>query len=187
MRDIEPVELEAGPFRLRPGRPNDAQAALEMSQDPDIVQWYSTGVVDLESAERWLRSGSDWSGGGHATWVVVDAEDRLVGNFSLVNIDRVHQCCAQVSYRTAPWARRQGVASAALRAVTRWAYDDLRLERLELPHAVANPASCRVAEKAGYLLEGLQREGYRDDTGRRWDSHLHARLAHDPDDLSPTR
>ncbi len=29
--------------------------------------------------------------------------------------------------------------------------------RLDLYHSVANPASCRVAEKAGYLCEGTMR------------------------------
>jgi len=75
----------------------------------------------------------------------------------------------------------RGIASWALTAATRWAVDVLRLERLELVHAVANPGSCRVAEKAGYLLEGVSRRGFRDDAGHRWDSHLHARLADDPD------
>jgi RimJ/RimL family protein N-acetyltransferase len=55
----------------------------------------------------------------------------------------------------------------------------LGLERIELEHAVANEASCRVAERAGYRLEGTKRAGFRDDTGRRWDAHLHALVAGD--------
>lgn len=181
VRGIEPVELQAGPYRMRLAIEADIDAALEMSRDPAIMQWYSTGAVDREAAWLWLLAGSDWSTGRHATWVVADAADRLVGNFSMVRIDTVDQYSAQVSYRTAPWARNRGVAVQALVAATRWAFDTLGLERLELPHAVANPASCRVAQKAGYLLEGLQRLGYRDQCGRRWDSHLHARLISDPD------
>ena len=185
MSGLEPVELQAGPFRLRPGAERDVDAALEMSRDPAIMQWNSTGVEDRVSAESWLLRGSDWSGGHHATWVVVDGTDQLVGNFSMVGIDRVGQLSAQVSYRTAPWARNRGVAGNALTAATRWAFETLGLERLDLPHAVANPASCRVAEKAGYLLEGLQRGGFRDDAGRRWDSHLHGRLVNDPAPRAP--
>jgi RimJ/RimL family protein N-acetyltransferase len=177
---IEPVELHAGPFRLRLATEVDIDDALEMSRDPAIVQWYSTRIVDRESAKRWLLRGSDWSEGQHATWAVADLADRLVGNVSIVRIDRVDQLSAQVSYRTAPWARDRGVATYALRSATRWAFDTLHLERLELMHAVANPASCRVAQKAGYLLEGVQRQGFRDDSGQRWDSHLHSRLAYDP-------
>jgi RimJ/RimL family protein N-acetyltransferase len=185
MNGIEPVELHAGPYRLRLATESDIDAALEMSYDPAIRQWYPTRITDRESAERWLRRGSDWSGGHHATWVVADTADRLVGSFSLVHIDQDDQFGAQVSYRTAPWARDRGVASYALVAATRWAFAALNLERLELPHAVANPASCRVAQKTGYRQEGLLRLGFRDDLGRRWDSHLHAHLVTAPDPDHP--
>src|SRR5262245_7945165 len=179
MGGIEPVELPAGPYRLRLATEADIDAALELSCDRDVAQWFSTWVTDRESARNWLRRGADWSSGRHATWVVADADDRLVGTFSIVHIDQDDQRGAQVSYRTAPWARNRGVASHALTAATSWAFGTLRLERLELPHAVANPASCRVALKTGYRLEGVLRLGFRDDHGRRWDSHLHARLADD--------
>ena len=174
MQRFRPVELAAGPFRLRLARDADVDAALEMSRDPAIAQWYSTGVVDRRSARRWLRNGADWSGGTHATWVVADATDRLVGNFSMVSID-LEDLSAQMSYRTAPWARGRHVATYALGAATRWAFDTLHLERLALPHAVANPASCRVANNVGYLLATVEPGGYRDELGRQWDTHLHTR------------
>jgi [ribosomal protein S5]-alanine N-acetyltransferase len=52
----------------------------------------------------------------------------------------------------------------------------LGLHRVQLQHAVDNAASCRVATKAGFALEGTQRgscllaEGFVDE-------HLHARVA----------
>src|SRR5262249_52802109 len=120
MGGIEPVELTAGPYRLRMATEADIDAALALSHDPDVVQWFSTRVTDRESARRWLRRGSDWSGGRHATWVVADADDRLVGTFSIGHIDQDDQRGAHVSYRTAPWARNRGVASHALAAATAW-------------------------------------------------------------------
>jgi RimJ/RimL family protein N-acetyltransferase len=44
---------------------------------------------------------------------------------------------------------------------------------------VENAASCGVARKAGFLLEGTLRESYRYADGRFHDEHLHARLATD--------
>jgi RimJ/RimL family protein N-acetyltransferase len=40
-------------------------------------------------------------------------------------------------------------------------------------------ASCRTATKAGFRIEGTMRDFYAELTGRRHDSHLHARLATD--------
>src|SRR4051812_9877029 len=44
-----------------------------------------------------------------------------------------------------------------LHAAGRWAIDELGLHRLTLVHAVANAASCRVAQKCDFLLEGTMR------------------------------
>lgn len=54
------------------------------------------------------------------------------------------------------------------------------LFRLELGHRVNNPASCVVAERAGFIAEGVERAKlkYGDE---RFDVELHARLATDPE------
>ncbi|MBM0226456.1 GNAT family N-acetyltransferase [Micromonospora sp. ATA51] len=75
--------------------------------------------------------------------------------------------------------RPGGIASAAVTALTTWAFAQLPLHRIELCHAVANRASCRVAARAGYPAEGTLRESYRYGDGRRYDEHPHARLATD--------
>ncbi|MFJ4203784.1 GNAT family N-acetyltransferase [Streptomyces sviceus] len=59
-----------------------------------------------------------------------------------------------------------------------WALHDLGLHRLTLCHALANEASCRVAEKAGFRLEGTMRHALLHADGRH-DQHLHARVRGD--------
>jgi RimJ/RimL family protein N-acetyltransferase len=71
------------------------------------------------------------------------------------------------------------VAGRALGAVAAFAYSDLDVVRLELYHAVDNAASCRVADKAGFRLEGTLRQSYRYSDGDLHDEHLHARLCTD--------
>lgn len=87
---------------------------------------------------------------------------------------------ADVRYWVVAHARGRGVASGALCVLTGWALSDLGLHRVELEHSRKNAASCRVAEKAGYLLEGTLRCRVLHEDG--WhDMHLHAHLdrAHD--------
>jgi RimJ/RimL family protein N-acetyltransferase len=178
---IDHVEIAAGPFQLRPPSGRDAADALAMLQDPDTVTWNPVPrVVDLDSARSWCEQMADWSDGSHATFTVHDATTaRLLGNVSLWRVDLADQRTAAIGYRTAPWARGRGVATIAVRAVSGWAFGALGIERIELPHAVANPASCRVAEKAGFRLEGTMRAAFRAEDGTRHDEHLHARLAGD--------
>ena len=70
------------------------------------------------------------------------------------------------------------MATAALELVSRWAIDDLRVERLALTAAPDNAASQRVAEKAGFRREGLLRSHLPFRDGRR-DSVLFSPLTSD--------
>lgn len=177
---IEPAQLTVGQLLLRPPSLDEAEDALRMLADPDVVMWNpGPEALDLDEARAWCARLADWSDGSHTTFSVLDATSgRLLGNVSLHGIDPV-QRDAQVGYRVAPWARGQGVGTEALAAVSRWAFDALDLHRIELAHAVENPASCRVAEKAGFRREGTLRQSFTYGDGRRHDEHVHARLASD--------
>jgi len=84
-----------------------------------------------------------------------------------------------VTYRVLPEARRQGVASQSLTAVTRWALDDAAFHRLELGHSTHNVTSCRVARKAGFLPETRPKRAQALHLDGWHDMHRHALVASD--------
>jgi RimJ/RimL family protein N-acetyltransferase len=181
------VELMTGSLLLRLPLADDAADALAMLGDPDVIQWNpAASVVDLETARAWCLRGADWADGTHATWHAADlVTGRLVANCSIFAIDPEH-ATAKIGYRVAPWQRRRGVGSAVVQTVASWAFAELGLVRIQLEHAVANVASCRVAAKAGFLPEGTLRSAYLDSRGVRHDDHVHGRLATDPSGGSAT-
>jgi RimJ/RimL family protein N-acetyltransferase len=63
----------------------------------------------------------------------------------------------EVGFLVAPRARGHGYATAAVREITRWGFDELGLHRVQWRAEVGNEASRRVAQKAGYEMEGLLR------------------------------
>ena len=174
-----PVELPAGPFVLRPWRPDDADAVWASVQDPEIRLWNGSGVTSRAAAATFVTQRADWSAGDHASWAVVDAGDRVLASVSLHSIDE-EQSDAEVGYWTTPAARGHGVAAVAVDAACRWAFATLPVDRIELYHAVENTASRRVAEKAGFTLEGRLRRSYRYGDGVKRDELLWARLSDDP-------
>jgi RimJ/RimL family protein N-acetyltransferase len=176
---IEPVELTAGAFRLRPWRPEDVDAVWKAFKDPDLRLWNGSGVVTREDALALVGRRLDWTSGSHASWVVVDVDDVLLGSVSLHSIDRL-QNDAEIGYWTAPEARGRGIAALATDAVCRWGFGALPIDRIELCHAVENEASGRVAEKAGFTFEGRLRRSFRYGDGVKHDELLWARLADDP-------
>jgi RimJ/RimL family protein N-acetyltransferase len=180
MLGMEPFELPVGPVLLRPWRDADADATMAALQDPEIARWNSAGAGCPEAIAGHLRRRADWSGGDHASWAVVDpATGELLGSVSLHEIDR-EQGDAQIGYWTVPAARGRGVAALVVDAVCRWAFATLPIDRIELYHAVDNPASRRVAEKAGFTQEGRLRRSYRYGDGAKHDELLWSRLADDP-------
>jgi RimJ/RimL family protein N-acetyltransferase len=177
---IEPVELTAGDLLLRPWREDDVDAYWAALQDPDLRLWNGSGVESRDDLAAMLARRRDWSAGDHASWAVVDATTgELLGSVSVHRIDRT-EADAEIGYWTLPAARGRGIAGAAVDAACRWAFTELGLERIELCHAAENPASGRVAEKAGFTLEGRLRQSHRYGDGRRHDELLWARLHDDP-------
>jgi RimJ/RimL family protein N-acetyltransferase len=176
----EPVEVSAGPLLLRPWRPGDAATVLAALTDPATRVWSNPGgVASIDDARWWVARRSDWSSGETAGWAVTDAATgELLGSVNLHSIDR-GQGDAEVGYWTVPAARGRGVAPRAVDAAVRWGFATLPVDRVELVHAVENPASGRVAEKAGFSLEGRLRRSYRYGDGVKRDELLWARLADD--------
>jgi RimJ/RimL family protein N-acetyltransferase len=176
---MDPIELADGPFRLRPWRADDVDAALDALVDPETRLWNAGWVHTRDDAMVWLERRQEW-GGDHASWAVEDVASRaLLGSVSVHSID-LDQNDAEIGYWTVPAARGRGVATAAVDTACRWTFGTLAVDRIELCHAVENVASGRVAEKAGFTYEGRLRRSYRYGDGVKHDELLWARLADDP-------
>ena len=165
-------ELAAGDLRLRPWADADAVALLEAYSDPEVRRWH---CERLDTAEAWAYAArwSDlWRTGARAGWAVV-RDGAVAGRVTLSQL-ALEEGGGAVTYWTMPAHRGTGVAPAAVEAVTAWAFG-LGFHRLELQHSVHNPASCRVAQKTGFQLEGTKRSAALHLDG--WhDMHLHARI-----------
>jgi RimJ/RimL family protein N-acetyltransferase len=178
-RAVEPLTIPAGPFRLRPWRADDVDAALGALLDPETKLWNAGWVHTRDDAIVWLERRQEW-GGDHTSWAVEEAASQeLLGSVSVHSIDR-DQNDAEIGYWTGTATRGRGVATAAVDAACRWAFGALPVDRIELCHAVENVASGRVAEKAGFTYEGRLRRSYRYGDGVKHDELLWARLADDP-------
>lgn len=125
-----------------------------------------TGPSDEQQAWEWL-AGQDrgWHDGDWLTFAVFEQHESVpsyclaghVGLKSCTRGDRLAQSeSAEVSYWIAAAARGRGVATAALTAVTAWAFENFAttgLVQIKLVHDLDNHASCRVADKSGYAFQ----------------------------------
>ena len=124
----------------------------------------------LDSYEAGRRDGT------REAFAAIDDDDTFVGLALAPEIERgAHE--AELGYVVAPHARGRGVATAMLRALTEWAFEQGIL-RATLIINVENTASERVAERCGYVREGVMRSIFFKD-GRRTDATLWSRLPSD--------
>jgi RimJ/RimL family protein N-acetyltransferase len=171
----EPVRVEGEGISLRPFTADDIEPVGRAYAEPDIIQWTLTPVTNRDW-DAWLDHRMNWTDQTHASWAIADADDAFVGSISLHNLEyELGQ--GEMGYWIAPWARRQGFAAGALQLAVGFGFEVVHLHRIELFHAVENPASCGVAVKAGFRHEGTLVESYRYGDGKWYDEHLHGILA----------
>ena len=145
-----------GPVVLRPFRDSDLDLVAELSTDPYLPQIGTVpavfdereGLAYMARQHQRLRDGTGYS------FAIADVTDDhglgFAGLWPQKTGDR-----ATLGYAVAPSARRRGVATAALTALTAFAWTLPHLSRLELHIEPWNTGSCRVAERCGYHREGM--------------------------------
>lgn len=82
----------------------------------------------------------------------------LIGMISLYSIKRIPFSSAFIGYSIDEQYSGKGITSEAVLLVLEFAFNTLRLNRLEAYVAPGNVASIRVLEKAGFEKEGLLRK-----------------------------
>ncbi|MFJ3955931.1 GNAT family N-acetyltransferase [Streptomyces libani] len=171
---MKPVTLTTERLVLRPFEPSDAPAVHAACQEPDIPRWTSVpspyGVADAEQfvgtavPEGWRDDTA------YQFAVVTRADGTLAGAMGLIRLTQLHtpERQAELGYWTAKEQRGRGYTAEAARAVLRWAFRDLGVERMEWHAEAGNEGSRAVAGKLGFRMEGtlrakLVREGTRRD------------------------
>jgi RimJ/RimL family protein N-acetyltransferase len=165
---------------LRPLAAEHLDDVTALLDDPDVLRFTRLPVPPPAGyARQWLeRYEAGRRDGTREAFAALDDDGRFVGLALAVDIDREGRE-VELGYITAPAARGRGIASEMLDSLTRWAFDELGALRVTLIIDVENRASSRVAERCGYVLEGVMRSSYlKDDV--RVDAGLWSRLPTDP-------
>ncbi len=144
----------------------DVDAMVAMNTDPEVMR-YITGpntpdINDVDAVRRRAEQHVRTNGGVQhpksdqlGAWVI---ETRNGGEFAgvvfLVNLDGTD--LIEIGYRLVPPQWGQGFATEAASALLRYAFQDVKMDRIVGVADPENKASCRVLEKIGLLYRGLR-------------------------------
>jgi RimJ/RimL family protein N-acetyltransferase len=161
--------LPAGLVTLRPPELRDLPGIVECRSDPGTARWFGVPQPYTETAARQhveRNVPGRWARGVEAVFAIADGADAYAGSVDL-RVGESDPAVGEVGFLVSPRARGRGYAGAAVGAICRWGFTELGLRRIEWRAEVGNDASRRVAEKAGFTLEGRLRQALRINGERR--------------------
>ncbi len=165
------VALQDEAIKLRAFADADVPALTAACQDPEIPRWTTVpSPYGEDEARSFIQSRPN------ARAIVDASTGELLGSIGWRLVDQEN---IQVGYWVARERRGAGVATRALRLLSRWALEELAAGRVQLLADPRNAASQRVAEKAGFTRECVLRS-YLNAKGTRRDGIMFSLL---PEDL----
>ena len=171
--------LETDRLALRPFTVADAGRVQELAGDIrvsatalNIPHPYEDGI-----AESWISSHQEnWKNRVALSLAVDSHEHGLIGSISLRLTPRHRR--GELGYWIGVPYWNSGFASEAAEAIVAYGFESIELLRIEATYFVDNPASGRVLEKLGFVIEGRLRQ-YVSKDGSQKDLILCSRLATD--------
>ena len=152
------MRIEIGQWQVRSFRPDDAEALTRNANNRNVSRNMRDTFpypYELSNAHEWIEFATTQS---PETNFAIANDTELIGGIGITLQSDVNRRSAEIGYWLGEPHWGQGIATAALKATTDWAFSEFDLVRLYGEVFEWNPASGRVLEKAGYELEGRLRK-----------------------------
>jgi len=161
-----PLTLTEGEITLRPLRRRDRSSWKEVrSRNRSWLAKWEAGAPPESNAEEvpsfgaMVRFFDDQARSGTAAPLVIWYDGVLVGQITLGGISYGALRSAYIGYWIDERYAGREIVPRAVNMVVAYAFDRLKLHRLEINFRPENQPSRRVAEKCGFVFEG-ERQSY---------------------------
>ncbi len=159
---------------LRPLRRRDANSLEEAVQVSlaDLQPWLPWAAeYDQHMATRFIRESLNaWTEGRAYDFSIryPDRPERHLGNVSIWWVSK-QNAVGEIGYWIRSDETRRGIATEATMRILQVGFEELAMHKIQLRIAVGNTGSERIAEKLGFVREGVLREEVK--VGPRWLDH----------------
>ena len=158
LTDLPALETER--LILRKMTLNDVEAVFAYASDPEVSRYTLWETHrSIEDSRAFLKlTTQKYENGGEPDWgIVYKGNGCLVGVCGLVNWEAEH-ARAEIGFVLSREYWGHGFMPEAVRAMFRFGFERMNLNRIEARCIAENAASARVMEKAGMVYEGTLRQ-----------------------------
>ena len=171
------MELTSARLLLKPVTTADIPAIHRLHSMPETDEYNTLGIpaditVTANVVDGWLKDTDQ------EVWCITLKDTREFIGLAALIFKTPRFRSAEVWYKldVAWWG--QGLATEAVKTLLSYAFDQLKLHRVEAGCAVGNAGSARVLAKSGMQLEGRKRKAL-PIRGNWYDNFMYAILAED--------
>jgi ribosomal-protein-alanine N-acetyltransferase len=149
---------------LRPYRMEDVAELQRLIGERDVVATLTDVPYPYEDgmAEEWIKGRQEsFEQGKSVDLAITHRQDGfLTGGSSLMNINQQSER-AEIAYWLGKPYWRKGYGTEAAKAIVKYGFETLGLNRINGRHFGNNPASGRILKKIGMKHEGRQRQAFK--------------------------
>ncbi|HWY79541.1 MAG TPA: GNAT family protein [Candidatus Sulfotelmatobacter sp.] len=161
------LRLETKRLILREWSEKDVDDLVEGLNNLNVSKWLATVPYPYtkENAENWIKLclESDRKDGVRTSYnfaIELKSEEKVIGG---MNLERIN--IFQGTVGGGIWINEkyqgQGLGTEAFGARIRFAFDELKLRRIENGYFKGNSSSLKMQKKFGYKLEGMKRKSFK--------------------------
>ena len=113
--------------------------------------------INPETDRRWFENYMQNRSRAVRLAICTEEDDRILGLASLLDIDQLNQSCT-IHMMIGRENQGKGAGTFGMRELTRHAFRNLNLRRVELEVLESNSRGIHIYEKLGYVREGCKRQ-----------------------------
>ncbi len=178
------MKLETKRLTLRDWTKRDISDLIEGLNNYNVSKWLALvpHPYTKKDAQEWInycRQNAKSKNRGYYFAIELKSEKKVIGGIDINKINKFHGIGGGGFWVNAKY-HRQGYGAEALAAKIDFAFNKLKLRRLESGFFKGNKPSLNLQKKFGYKVEGLRRKGFKCKAdGKLKDEYITALLRND--------
>jgi ribosomal-protein-serine acetyltransferase len=162
---MKQIQLRNESITLRPYKSDDVDRLFPAVRESvrelsPWMPWCQASYALAESKKYVEERAEKWDKGISYDFAITDSKSGyFLGGCGLNDINASNRF-ANLGYWVRSTSTKHGIATAATLLLSQFAFNELKLNRVEILIAIENTASQRVAEKAGAKREGILRNRF---------------------------